>query len=83
MVKEGIKLSPFKLINQNGEIVKFPNKKVSILFFYPKANTPSCTKEVVEFESSLKKIKKLNACVYGISKDSVKRQKNFTRFIIR
>ena len=43
MVKESIKLSPFKLINQNGEIVKFPNKKVSILFFYPKANTPGCT----------------------------------------
>ena len=78
MVKEGIKLSPFKLINQNGEIIKFPNKKVSILFFYPKANTPGCTKEVVEFESNLKKIKKLNACVYGISKDSIKRQKNFS-----
>ena len=58
MVKESIKLSPFKLINQNGEIVKFPNKKVSILFFYPKANTPGCTKEAVEFESNLKKIKK-------------------------
>ena len=56
MVKESIKLSPFKLINQNGEIVKFPNKKVSILFFYPKANTPGCTKEVIEFESNLKNL---------------------------
>ena len=52
--------------------------KVCILFFYPKANTPSCTKEAVEFESNLKRIKKLNACVYGISKDSIKRQKNFS-----
>jgi peroxiredoxin Q/BCP len=78
MLKEGSKLSPFKLSNQYDKIIKFPNKKISILFFYPKANTPGCTKEAIEFDSNLKKIEKLNACVFGISKDSIKRQKNFS-----
>ena len=78
MLKEGSKLSPFKLSNQYDKIIKFPNKKISILFFYPKANTPGCTKESIEFDSNLKKIEKLNACVFGISKDSIKRQKNFS-----
>ena len=78
MLKEGSKLSPFKLSNQHDKIIKFPNKKISILFFYPKANTPGCTKEAIEFDSNLKKIEKLNACVFGISKDSIKRQKNFS-----
>ena len=77
MVKEGRKLSSFKLLNQNGEIIKFPNNKLSIIFFYPKANTPGCTKETIEFEANLKKLKKLNVLVFGISKDSIKRQKNF------
>ena len=78
MLKEGSKLSPLKLSNQNDKIIKFPNKKISILFFYPKANTPGCTKEAIEFDSNLKKIEKLNACVFGISKDSIKQQKNFS-----
>lgn len=77
MVKEGRKLSSFKLLNQNGEIIKFPNNKLSIIFFYPKANSPGCTKETIEFEANLKKLKKLNVLVFGISKDSIKRQKNF------
>ena len=78
MFKEGSKLSPFKLSNQYDKTIKFPNKEISILFFYPKANTPGCTKEAIEFDSNLKKIEKLNACVFGISKDSIKRQKNFS-----
>ncbi len=77
MIKEGSKLSSFKLSNQNGEIRKFPNKKLSVLFFYPKANTPGCTKETLEFDSNLKSFGKLNTLVFGISKDSIKRQKSF------
>ena len=77
MIREGSKLSSFKLSNQNGEIRKFPNKKLSVLFFYPKANTPGCTKETLEFESNLKNFGKLNTLVFGISKDSIKRQKSF------
>ena len=77
MIKEGSKLSSFKLSNQNGEIRKFPNKKLSVLFFYPKANTPGCTKETLEFDSNLKNFGKLNTLVFGISKDSIKRQKSF------
>ena len=77
MIREGSKLSSFKLSNQNGEIRKFPNKKLSVLFFYPKANTPGCTKETLEFDSNLKNFGKLNTLVFGISKDSIKRQKSF------
>ena len=77
MIREGSKLSSFKLSNQNGEIRKFPNKKLSVLFFYPKANTPGCTKETLEFDSNIKNFGKLNTLVFGISKDSIKRQKSF------
>ena len=40
-----------------------------ILYFYPKDNTPGCTKEAVSFSENISKFKKLNAVVIGVSKD--------------
>ena len=77
MLKEGQKLPSFRLNNQEGVSVKFPTKEVTIIYFYPKADTPGCTKESCEFQSNLKKFNKLETSVFGISKDSVQRQSKF------
>ena len=45
MIKEGQKLPSFKLKNQKDEEVKFPTKEDTVIYFYPKADTPGCTKE--------------------------------------
>jgi peroxiredoxin Q/BCP len=43
----------------------------AVLFFYPKDNTPGCTLEACAFRDNLPKFKKMNAKVYGISKDDL------------
>ena len=48
----------------------FLGKKI-ILYFYPKDNTPGCTKQACAFAANLKKFKEIDAVVIGISKDSV------------
>ena len=51
-------------------------KKV-VLFFYPKDDTPGCTKEAQEFNQALPELKSLNTTIIGISKDSVKKHDKF------
>ena len=72
------KAPDFSLLNQNNEIVdlKDLNTKL-ILFFYPKDNTPGCTKEAISFSKNKKKISNLGYHIYGISKDSIKKHQNF------
>lgn len=58
------------------KISDFLGKKV-ILYFYPKDNTPGCTKEACSFRDNHKKISKKNAIVIGISKDSIRKHFSF------
>lgn len=51
--------------------------KWTVLYFYPKADTPGCTKQACAFRDSIKVIRDLNADVFGISTDSVKDQAAF------
>jgi peroxiredoxin Q/BCP len=44
---------------------------LSVLYFYPKDDTPGCTIEACAFRDNLPKFKKLNAKVYGVSKDDL------------
>ena len=68
----------FKLLNQNDDLVEFNNiKNKTILFFYPKDNTPGCTKEAIGFSENLEKINSFGYSVFGISKDTTKKHKNF------
>lgn len=53
--------------------------KWTVLFFYPKASTPGCTKQACAFRDSIGKIRALNAEVYGISSDTVQAQAEFHR----
>ena len=48
-----------------------------VLYFYPKDNTPGCTKEACEFRDAEAEMKKLGARVIGVSKDSPKSHQNF------
>jgi len=70
----------FSLADQNGNLVTVaPNheKTWTVLYFYPKADTPGCTKQACAFRDSIKIIEKENAHVYGISTNSVKELKEF------
>jgi peroxiredoxin Q/BCP len=49
----------------------------TVLFFYPKAGTPGCTKQACAFRDSVKVIRDKGAMVYGISADDVAAQKKF------
>ena len=68
----GEKAPDFALQNQDGQIVRlsdFRGKKV-VLFAFPKANTPGCTKEACGFRDAFPRIEIANAVVLGISPDT-------------
>lgn len=53
----------------------------TILYFYPKDNTPGCTTEGQDFSAAYDELKQLNAQVFGVSKDSIRKHENFkTKF---
>jgi peroxiredoxin Q/BCP len=66
--------------NQDGKEFKLESRKgkgYTVLFFYPKAGTPGCTKQACAFRDSIKVIRNEGAEVYGISADNVDDQKKF------
>ena len=73
MLEKGTKAPDFTLPDKDGNLVTlsdFLGKKV-ILYFYPKDNTPGCTKQACAFAANFEKFKEIDAVVIGISKDSV------------
>ena len=73
MLEVGMKAPEFELLNQAGETVKlsdFAGKKV-VLYFYPKDNTPGCTRQACAFAGAYEAFKELDVAVIGVSKDSV------------
>jgi peroxiredoxin Q/BCP len=73
-VQEGTKAPTFDLESDSGNRVTlddFSGKWV-VLYFYPKDNTPGCTREAQDFTAAAARLKKLGAVVVGVSKDSVK-----------
>ncbi len=70
----------FTLPSQSGQMVSlrdFIVEKPVVLFFYPKDDTPGCTKEACAFRDDYEGFGKLDAEVIGISSDSVESHKNF------
>ena len=51
--------------------------KITIIYFYPKDDTPGCTKEAIEFSDYYEKLKKLGVMIIGVSKDSLIKHKKF------
>lgn len=79
MLEVGTKAPDFELPDQNGEMHKlsdYRGRKV-ILYFYPKDNTPGCTKQACGFAQRYPQFLEKGAEVIGISKDSVASHKRF------
>jgi len=70
-VEEGKKAPAFTLTNDAGEKVKLADLQGSpvVLYFYPKDDTPGCTKEACAFRDQKTTLKKLGAVVLGVSPD--------------
>lgn len=74
----GDKIPKFKGETASGSITnKDLAGKTTVLYFYPKDDTPGCTTEACAFRDNLPKFKKMNAVVYGVSKDDLKRHEKF------
>ena len=79
MLETGTKAPDFELLDQNGKIHKlsdYAGKKV-ILYFYPKDNTPGCTKQACGFSERYPQFTQKGAVILGVSKDSVSSHKKF------
>jgi len=74
------KAPSFSLLSTEGKEISledFKGKKV-VLYFYPKDDTPGCTKEACSFRDNLARVKKKGAVVLGISADGMKSHQKFT-----
>ncbi len=81
MLEPNTKAPDFTLPNQNGEMVSlsdFFGKKV-ILYFYPKDNTPGCTRQACAFAAANAELEEAGTVVIGISKDSVASHQKFVQ----
>ena len=69
----------FITTDQNGKEVALKDfrGKTVVLYFYPKADTPGCTKEACGFRDTYSEIKKTGVVLLGISKDTAASQKKF------
>ena len=79
MLEVGTKEPEFTLPDKDGNPVSlsdFLGKKV-VLYFYPKDNTPGCTKQACAFAASYEGFKAKNVAVIGVSKDSVASHQKF------
>ena len=79
MLEVGTKAPGFTLPDQNGvlhNLEEYKGKKV-ILYFYPKDNTPGCSKQACGFADRYPQIMEKGAVVLGVSKDSVASHKKF------
>jgi len=73
MLEVGKRAPAFKLASSDGGQVSlsdFKGKSV-VLYFYPKDSTPGCTLEAQEFQKALPQLKKRNAVVLGVSRDTI------------
>ena len=79
MLKAGDPAPDFEAVLDNGETVslsQFKGKNV-VLYFYPKDNTPGCTREACDFRDNISSLEDKNTVVLGVSPDSVKSHQKF------
>ena len=81
MLNVGEKAPEFTLPDRNGQPVRlsdFAGKRV-VLYFYPRDNTPGCTRQACAFARLYEEFQALNAVVVGVSKDSVASHDKFAQ----
>ena len=79
MLKAGDPAPDFEAVLDNGDKVslsQFKGKNV-VLYFYPKDNTPGCTREACDFRDNISSLEEKNTVVLGVSPDSVKSHQKF------
>jgi peroxiredoxin Q/BCP len=70
----------FSLQNQHGKTINIQDyigSKNLVIYFYPKDNTPGCTKEACSFRDAMQDLNNLDCEVFGVSADSVTSHKKF------
>lgn len=81
MLEIGMKAPEFTLLDKEGKTVSlsdFLGRKV-VLYFYPKDNTPGCTRQACAFAASYDRFSAQDVVVIGISKDSVSSHQKFAQ----
>ncbi len=81
-IEEGKAAPAFKLKDQDGNVVSladFKGKQNVVLYFYPKDDTPGCTKEACAFRDGFADFKKRGAVILGVSPDPVKSHDKFVK----
>ncbi len=79
MLKVGIKAPQFSLSDKDGNIVNladFKGKKI-VLYFYPRDNTPGCTRQACAFKGAYEAFRSNDVAVIGISRDSTASHQKF------
>jgi thioredoxin-dependent peroxiredoxin len=79
---EGSPAPDFKLKSTDGSVVelsRFKGKKNVIVYFYPKDDTPGCTKEACSFRDDLPKIVEKDAVIFGVSTDGIDSHHSFQK----
>ena len=79
MIQAGDRAPDFEGLNQDGETVRlsdFAGKKLA-LYFYPKDNTPGCTKQACNLRDNIDELAQAGYAVVGVSPDSVKSHARF------
>ena len=81
MPKVNSQAPDFSALDQEGKTHKLSDYtgKWVVLYFYPKDNTPGCTKEACSFRDNYQSLAKLGVVVLGVSKDSVDSHKKFAK----
>jgi thioredoxin-dependent peroxiredoxin len=78
-VKPGKKIPDIDLHITGDRLVKLSDYfgKPLVLYFYPKASTPGCTTEGLDFTAAINKFRRQSCAILGASRDSLKAQENF------
>lgn len=78
-LQPGDDLPEFELLDQNGQMVRSKElfQTPTVLYFFPAAGSPGCTKEASDFEAHLSEFDTRGYQIVGVSPDSVERLKNF------
>lgn len=79
MLKIGDKMPAFQVVDQNGNVVDSKDLlgKKTIIYFYPKDNTPGCTAEACSLRDNYEALQAKGYNVIGVSKDSVASHQKF------